>query len=47
MKMNKKLRENFWGFYSKYKGKQIPTQIVYFDEVRAGKKKSEVIKNLK
>ena len=33
--------------YAKFKGKEIPTQIVYFDEVRAGKKKSEVIKNLK
>jgi len=33
--------------YAKYKEKEIPTQIVYFDEVRAGKKKQDVIKNLK
>ena len=34
-------------FYKQRYKKDIPTQVVYFDEVRAGKKKEDVIKNLK
>jgi hypothetical protein len=30
----------------KYKGKKIPTQIVYFDEIRAGKSREKVVGNL-
>jgi hypothetical protein len=33
--------------YKQRHNKEIPTQVVYFDEVRAGKKKQDVIKNLK
>ena len=33
--------------YKQIHKKDIPIQVVYFDEVRAGKKKEDVIKNLK
>ena len=33
--------------YKQIHKKEIPLQLVYFDEVRAGKKKEDVIKNLK
>ena len=33
--------------YKQIQKKDIPIQVVYFDEVRAGKKKEDVIKNLK
>ena len=34
-------------YKSYHKGKEVPTQVVYFDEVRAGKTKEKVIGNLK
>ena len=34
-------------FYKQRFKKDIPTQVIYFDEVRVGKKKDDVIKNLK
>ena len=34
-------------YKSYHKGKEVPTQVVYFDEVRAGKTKEKVIVNLK
>ena len=34
-------------YKSYHKGKEVPTQVVYFDEVRAGKTKEKVIGNLR